>query len=81
MSNFAINLKKQTLILETYEWDNVWWQNAPDKTSIQLLLLAILYPIDTRNIMNEWQMLIINIDGFGTSKALDNLTLSTRFIL
>lgn len=73
MENFTYEDKKaQSQILETYEWDNVWWQHAPDRTTKRALIIGNSISCGYRGIVNEMLEGKIHVDGFGTSKAVDN---------
>lgn len=72
MSNFTYEKKQQTSGLETYEWDNVWWEQAPDKSKERVLYIGDSISCGIRQVatrLSEGQLLF---DGFGTSKAVDN---------
>lgn len=58
--------------LETYEWDNVWWEQAPDNEKKRVLYIGDSISCGIRHIATELSNGEILFDGFGTSKALDN---------
>lgn len=58
--------------LETYEWDNVWWEHTDDVKKPRVLYIGDSVSCGTRHIANAMAEGNIYIDGFGTSKALDN---------
>lgn len=70
MSDFTYETKPTTA-LETYEWDNVWWEQAPDTTFTRVLYIGDSISCGTRRLATEIAGDIL-FDGFGTSKALDN---------
>lgn len=59
-------------VLETYEWDNVWWEYAPDREKKRALIVGDSISCGYRDIVNKMLAGEIYVDGFGTSKALDN---------
>ena len=70
MSDFTYETRPTTA-LETYEWDNVWWEQAPDTTSTRVLYIGDSISCGTRRLATEIAGDIL-FDGYGSSKALDN---------
>ena len=71
MTNFTyqtINSKK----LETYEWDNTWFELAPNTELPRVLYIGDSISCGTRRLATEAADTKILFDGFATSKALDN---------
>ncbi len=58
--------------LETYEWDNVWWEKANDKESPRALYIGDSISCGIRGQLNKLFGEKLRIDGFGTSKGIDN---------
>ena len=58
--------------LETYEWDNVWWEQTNEKQAARVLYIGDSISCHTRRIATKKSDNTILFDGFGTSKALDN---------
>jgi len=59
--------------LETYEWDNLWWEYANDTTKKdRILLIGDSISCGYRGLVNKELKGKIYADGLGTSKALDN---------
>ncbi len=59
-------------VLETYEWDRVWWEHAPDATKPRVLIIGDSISCGYLPLVNKLLNGEIYADGFGTSKALDN---------
>ena len=58
--------------LETYEWDNTWIEQSNNITSKRVLYIGDSISCGTRTFANRLSKGEILIDGYGTSKALDN---------
>lgn len=58
--------------LETYEWDNIWWEKPGDISKKRVLIIGDSISCGYREFVNEKFNAEIYADGFGTSKALDN---------
>ncbi len=58
--------------LETYEWDNVWWEQTANTTAKRVLYIGDSISCGIRRIATEVSGNEILFDGFGTSKGLDN---------
>ncbi len=72
MSTFTYQTEKQETPLETFEWDNVWWEHTEDTTSKRILYIGDSISCDTRRPATRLSGDKMLFDGFGTSKALDN---------
>lgn len=58
--------------LETYEWDNVWWEKATTENAARVLYIGDSISCGTRGAANRIADGKWLFDGFGTSKAVDN---------
>ena len=58
--------------LETYEWDNIWWEHTENTEAKRVLYIGDSISCGIRRIATEVSAYQILFDGFGTSKALDN---------
>ena len=72
MSNYTYEFETRNDKLETYEWDNVWWEHADTEGNARVLYIGDSISCATRRIATEVAEEKIFFDGFGTSKALDN---------
>ncbi len=72
MSDFTYEREENNNPLETYEWDNVWWEHATTKGVPRALYIGDSISCATRRVATEEAAEKIFFDGFGTSKALDN---------
>lgn len=72
MNNCTYEFEKRNEILETYEWDNVWWEQADKEKADRVLYIGDSISCHTRRIATKSSNNTILFDGFGTSKALDN---------
>lgn len=72
MGDFTYEAKNCETPLETYEWDNVWWEHANVKGTPRVLYIGDSISCGTRKKATEAAQYKIFFDGFGTSKALDN---------
>lgn len=57
--------------LETYEWDNIWWDH-PQAEGPRGILIGDSISCGYRRMVNACLNETIFADGFGTSKSLDN---------
>lgn len=71
MSNFTFEMNYKTP-LETYEWDNVWWEQTANKDAKRVLYIGDSISCGTRHKATAVANGKYLFDGFGTSKALDN---------
>lgn len=59
--------------LETYEWDNLWWEHANDaENKPRALIIGDSISCGYRGFVNEALGGSMYADGLGTSKSLDN---------
>lgn len=72
MSNYTYEFDNYSQRLETYEWDNVWWECANTKDAVRVLYIGDSISCATRRVATEAAEKMVLFDGFGTSKALDN---------
>lgn len=72
MDNFTYEAEDRIQELETYEWDNVWWEQAPDNAKPRALYIGDSISCGIRCIATDMANGKILFDGFGTSKAVDN---------
>ncbi len=73
MSEFTYEAKDTERKLETFEWDNVWWEQTENTTAKRILYIGDSISCGTRRLITSLSKGKILCDGFGTSKALDNL--------
>ena len=72
MSEFTYETSDTSRNLETFEWDNVWWEQTANETSKRILYIGDSISCGTRRLITSLSKSEILCDGFGTSKALDN---------
>ena len=72
MSKFTYESGNRTNALETYEWDNVWWEQTENQTAKRILYIGDSISCGTRHAITKLTESAVLCDGFGTSKALDN---------
>ena len=73
MSEHFTYERETTGQLETYEWDNLWWEHADDQEGKdRVLLIGDSISCGYRGPVNEELRGEIYADGLGTSKGLDN---------
>lgn len=70
--SYTYETRNNATILETYEWDNPWWEQAPDQTKKRVLYIGDSISCGVRGIATKLSNGEYLFDGFGTSKALDN---------
>lgn len=58
--------------LETYEWDNIWWEKPGDLSKKRVLIIGDSISCGYRSFVNEIFNSQVYADGFGTSKAVDS---------
>ncbi len=63
--------------LETYEWDDIWWDNAPDEKARRILIIGDSISRGYRRAAAKSDGRDFFIDGIATSKAVDNPTFYT----
>ncbi|MBO5223291.1 MAG: SGNH/GDSL hydrolase family protein [Clostridia bacterium] len=72
MSDFTYENFDPTNSLETYEWDNVWWEQAPTQNATRVLYIGDSISCAMRRKATAFACNRLLFDGFGTSKAVDN---------
>ena len=72
MSIFTYESEDTAKQLETWEWDNTWWEHTEDKTTRRFLYIGDSISCRVRHFITEMSQNTILCDGFGTSKGLDN---------
>jgi len=72
MSDFTYEQNDIKTPLETYEWDNTWWDHAGTEGVPRVLLIGDSISVGTRRVATATAEEKIYFDGYGTSKALDN---------
>ena len=72
MSDFTYEIGSQIAELETYEWDNVWWEQAPKQDATRVLYIGDSISCALRRKATAVSNDELLFDGFGTSKAVDN---------
>ena len=72
MSQFTYEYENNAAALETYEWDNVWWEQTSKNDVPRVLYIGDSISCNTRRIATATSGGEMLFDGFGTSKALDN---------
>ena len=58
--------------LGKYEWDDIWWDNAPDTVGKRILIIGDSISRGTRRAAGKLEGRGVFIDGIATSKAVDN---------
>lgn len=69
---FTYETKNTNTPLETFEWDNTWLEQIPNKEKSRVLYIGDSISCGTRRIATAVSEGKLLFDGFGTSKALDN---------
>lgn len=72
MSHYTYEFENCQERLETYEWDNVWWEHANTEGTPRALYIGDSISCATRRMATATANSAVFFDGFGTSKALDN---------
>ena len=75
MSHYTYEPENTNRSLETYEWDNVWWEQTASDAD-RILYIGDSISCGIRRRATEVSANTLLFDGFGTSKALDNPYLS-----
>ena len=65
-------MDKSSVFLETFEWDNVWWEHTENKEAKRIAYIGDSISYGTRRNITFLSNNTILCDGFATSKALDN---------
>jgi lysophospholipase L1-like esterase len=58
--------------LETYEWDDLWWEHTEREDVPRIAYIGDSISRGTRKVLNSLAEGRVCFDGFATSKALDN---------
>ena len=69
--DFTYEEKTTKTPLETYEWDNIWWDH-PSAEGKRVLLIGDSISCGYRRMVGDCLEQKIFADGFGTSKAVDH---------
>ncbi len=72
MSQYTYEFEDKNIELETYEWDNVWWEQTNRNDVARVLYIGDSISLATRRLATVGAKDKILFDGFGTSKAVDN---------
>ena len=72
MSSYTYEFENRKTPLETYEWDNVWFEHTEIETPDRVLYIGDSISCATRRAATATSENKLLFDGFGTSKALDN---------
>ena len=72
MSNLTYEYTENKTPLETYEWDNTWIEQANNTDTPRVLYIGDSISYATRRIVTEVSAGTLLVDGYGSSKALDN---------
>lgn len=72
MESFTYQASPTENRLETYEWDNVWWEHTEKKDCPRILIIGDSISCGYRSLVNRKLSGKAVADGFGTSKAVDN---------
>ena len=72
MSDFTYEKGKTNLKLETFEWDNTWWEHTEDTETPRIIYIGDSISVGTRRLLNQVAEKRFLFDSFSTSKALDN---------
>lgn len=72
MSDFTYEYENRKTPLETYEWDNVWWEHTENKEADRIFYIGDSISCGTRKAVNQKGEGKVLCNGFGTSKAVDN---------
>ena len=72
MKGFTYEYETKSECLETYEWDNVWWEHANDPTKPRVLYIGDSISCGARGHLNTMLEGEVYLDNLGTSKGIDN---------
>ena len=72
MSDSAYKTNAPRKRLETFEWDNIWWEHTENHTAKRILYIGDSISCGIRRLITSLSNETILCDGFGTSKAVDN---------
>ena len=68
---FTYEVERERM-METYEWDNIWWEHAEDEEKNRILLVGDSISCGYRGFINKILDKKAFADGIGTSKSLAN---------
>ena len=72
MKNFTYEKEDRVVRLETYEWDDIWWEETNDIVKPRVLYIGDSISCGIRRAATKLSGKKILFDGFETSKAVDN---------
>lgn len=72
MSEFTYEREDLSSALETYEWNDVWWEQTQEHERKRVLYIGDSISCGLRRVATNCSGEKILFDGFGTSKAVDN---------
>lgn len=72
MNDFTYEQEERQAKLETYEWDNVWWEQAADEKRPRILYVGDSISCGIRRYATMLSKEQLLFDGFGTSKSVDH---------
>ncbi len=72
-NGYTYETENRTTPLETYEWDDTWYEHADDVSKPRLFYVGDSISCGIRSKMNQQLAGEMYTDGFGTSKGIDNL--------
>ena len=72
MAGFTYESGESTRPLETFEWDNIWWEHTENTACRRVLIIGDSISCGYRHVLNQKLAGRFLADGFGTSKAVDN---------
>ena len=72
MEDYTYQFDHRNEKLETYEWDNVWLEHADTAGVPRILFIGASISCGIRKMANQITDGEFFVDGFGTSKAIDN---------
>lgn len=70
--SFTYESEDRNTPLETFEWDNVWWDNSKGETTRRFCVVGDSISCGYRRVIVAASGDRVAVDGFGTSKAVDN---------
>lgn len=72
MSDSACETNIPRKRLETFEWDEIWWEHTENYTAKRILYIGDSISCGIRRLITRLSNETVLCDGFGTSKAVDN---------
>lgn len=72
MSDFTYETTAREGVYETYEWDNNWIDHANDNDTKRIFYIGDSISCATRKSIKDILKSQVMVDGFGTSRSLDN---------